>query len=197
MDYVYNLDCHVCLRCGKTFQHRGLLNRHLKNKNPCEINYVSIKRELLINDYYKFFFKYHDIVKDKILKNIAGKKKVHYDNECQYCGRTTKTVRGLNQHMQKYCSKNFKIETRYDNVMTSINKLLSDYLEFMKTYKNIKSGTTVVEHPSIVSLVESSTLFKSLGNIVADSIPIKDVGKIKDKIKDKTNKKRLKYKIKL
>lgn len=173
--YIYNLNYHLCLRCGKKFKHRGLLNRHLKNKNPCNINYVKVTREDLIDDYYKVYFKNIDIVKHKILKSSINT--INAGNKCEFCGKTTKTTRGLNQHIQKYCVKREKLEHRYGNVITSAKKLLSDYSNFVKGYKSVKNGTNIVNHPSVVGMVNNAHVFKALNKLIAESTPVNSLNK--------------------
>jgi hypothetical protein len=175
VEYIYNLNYHLCLRCGKEFKHRGLLNRHLKNKNPCNINYIKVSRDELINNYYKVYFKNIDVVKNKILKSSIKSAKT--SNQCNFCGKTTKTSRGLNQHVQKYCTKNKKIEYRYENVINSARKLVSDYLVFIQTYKSIKNGTNSVNHPSVVNLVNKNGIIKSLNDVIIDSVPSSELSK--------------------
>ena len=174
MDYSYNLDHHLCLRCGSKFKHRGLLNRHLKNKNPCDVKYVKIKRQDLIDDYYTNFFKNLDTVKKKIIKAIP-KQIIDNSNQCPHCGKVTQTSRGLNQHIQKYCLKTKKIEYRYANVIASSKRLLEDYMAFIKTYKESKSGTSSIKHPSVIELLESNHIFNELTDIVNNSVPIKEL----------------------
>lgn len=184
MDYSYNLDTHLCLRCGTKFKHRGLLNRHLKNKNPCDVKYVKIKRKDLIDDYYTNFFANLDIVKNQIMKQPAPIP-VDTSNQCKHCGKITKTNRGLQQHVQKYCQKNTKIEYRYNNVITSAKKLLEDYILFVKTHKEIKSGTSSINHPSVVELLENNHIFTELTDIVKNSVPIKELKSSYPKLQQK------------
>jgi DNA-directed RNA polymerase subunit RPC12/RpoP len=178
-NYTYNLNYHLCLRCGKKFKHRGLLNRHLNNKNPCTINYIKVSRQELVDDYYGNYFKNINAVKSKILKSIVKKVEPINDDsyQCEYCGKTTKTSRGLSQHTQKYCLKNKKIEYRYDNVVKSSKKLLNDYMEFVKAYKSIKSGTNSINHSSVTDLIDNYNVFDNLAHIIVDCVPTEDLDK--------------------
>jgi transcription elongation factor Elf1 len=182
-NYAYYLDFHLCLRCGNKFKHRGLLNRHLNNKHPCTINYVKVSRQDLINDYYGNYFKNINIVKSRILKSIIKKvKPINNDTyQCKFCGKTTKTSRGLSQHTQKYCIKNKKIEYKYDNVIKTSKKLLNDYMEFAKTYKSIKSGTKSINHPSVTGLIDNYKIFDNLAHLIADCVPTEDLEKTPQK----------------
>lgn len=177
-EFVYEYDFHLCLRCGKQFKHRGLLNRHLKNKTPCDINYIKCSRSELIKDYYILFYNNLEIIKSKIIKTM----KLSSINQfkCNYCNKVTKTTRGLEQHIQKYCLKNKKLEYRYDKVINSAKNLLEDYAIFMKHYDNIKTGTNAVYHPSVVELVVRANIFKVLDKIVNNSVDGKDISKPKN-----------------
>jgi hypothetical protein len=171
-EFIYELDFHLCLRCGKKFKHRGLLNRHLKNKNPCIINYIKCSRLDLLEDYYTIFYNNINIIKNKILLTTVSKTDGFV---CNYCGKSTKTVRGLGQHIQKYCLKNKKLEYRYDNVIKSMKETINNYTIFMKHYDDIKTGTHAVYHPSVVELVNKSALFKGLTKIVTSSVPADEI----------------------
>lgn len=134
MEQFQNIDenkNYICLRCGKLFQHRGLLNRHLKNKNPCIIKYLTYTREELINDYYKLFKKH-----EKQIANIINVAEIACLYACTYCGKKTRTQKGLKQHLLNYCQKNKLIEEQYRLVVKNIYETIKSYKEYLTSYKS-------------------------------------------------------------
>ncbi len=48
-------------------------------------------------------------------------------------------------------------------------------MDFIETHKEIKTGTTIMNHPSVVELLENAHIFKSLTEIVENSVHIKEL----------------------
>jgi len=126
---------YMCLRCGKMFNHRGLLNRHLKTKNPCPIKLVNYTREELIQDYYKLIKKHTKKLDD--ISEISEVFEIPVSCICVYCGKKTKTQRGLKQHIYNYCSKINLLEEQYKKTIQHINDTINIYNEYINTYNAV------------------------------------------------------------
>jgi hypothetical protein len=74
-----NIKCHNCLKCGKSFKYKSLLNKHLTRKTPCD-PFVTVAS----ND----------------LKLVAAKLEKRV---CLFCNRIYSSTRTLNVHIKSSC----------------------------------------------------------------------------------------------
>lgn len=72
----------ICLRCGNKYDR---LDRHLSKKNNCNVNYLDVDKETMIDKYNELLVKY------KELKN---------GHKCSQCDKIYKHKSGLYRHMK-------------------------------------------------------------------------------------------------
>jgi hypothetical protein len=146
---------YVCLRCGKLFHHRGLLNRHLKTKNPCPIKHLNYTRDELIQDYYKLIKK-----NNKKIDEIVEDHEISSSCVCVYCGKKTKTQRGLKQHIYHYCNKINLLDEQYKKTVQSINDTINIYNDYTANYKIIYKLKECDKQKYVILANESKTIDK-------------------------------------
>ena len=117
-----------CFRCGKETKTKSNLNSHLKNKKECNIIYLDISREKIINNYNKYY--------DKYIECIKGEKPLEKIYRCYYCDKTYIKKNSYNVHKKKYCKMKENINKREifnDFLHTKYNLLKLEYEEKLKT----------------------------------------------------------------
>lgn len=105
-----------CDKCGKEFDKKFNLDRHLKRKYPCDKNQKTEGTENNIKNEEK-------IILNKIeTENITENKK---ETECKYCGKTM-LVKNLRKHYREIC----------DNIPENKRKFYIEKLKKDKRHKN-------------------------------------------------------------
>ncbi len=134
---------YYCFRCGKESKTKSNLNSHLRNKTICEIIYLDISRNIIINEYNEYIeiflsvFKNNSILSANNLPIIFNTKNT---KNCEHCGKKFSHRNSYYLHKKKHCKviKNSqeKEELMNEFLNTKYNLLKIEYEEKLDKTKD-------------------------------------------------------------
>lgn len=188
-----------CLRCGNSFSRIDSLKRHLKKEIPCNINYINILREEVIEKYNEYLSTFiNSIANTKPIEsnNVANSNinisnnvdhTIQYVKKCEYCGKEFSHRNSYYLHKKKYCGilkkENEKISTIKEILDTKYEELK---IEFETKLENIKNNEEQTKSILEKEIEDKNKIKEKLEKEIEDKNKIQD--ELKNKIDELENK---------
>ena len=156
---------YYCFRCGKESKTKSNLNSHLRNKTKCEIIFLDISRNTIINDYNEYIENFLSVFKNNSIlnaNNLPIKTNTTANNlpiiantnannlpiisntknikNCEHCGKNFSHRNSYYLHKKKYCkvikNNQEKEELMNEFLNTKYNLLKIEYEEKLDKTKD-------------------------------------------------------------
>lgn len=123
---------HVCSKCNKEFNHKGIYNRHLKRKYSCvedtHQNLIKSENKPIFCKWCNKTFTAQGNLSRHIkhyCKEKQGNKvdnKEVSDNQCPYCLKTFSSVSSRRRHVKNYCKVKDNVEKNKEHIYQMLLK---------------------------------------------------------------------------
>ena len=142
----------TCVRCGSIFNRIDNFKRHLSRKNICEIKYLDVLPEEILDNYEELYKHY---LINKLNQNIAessqeGSQNIVENNQhelelfCIYCGKEYKHKSSYYRHIKNRCKVKKQEEKQEEK-----NKLMDEFLATKYTLLKIEYDKKYQENEEI------------------------------------------------